>query len=251
MISSAAIAAAATMLQIQLHEYAHAVFAVWETGSATVHGTMETHPELPGTDEAAIAIAGPVFSLTLAVIVYAVSRPLPGGYLRAFLTWMSLSAAQGTFGYLMIAAFVPVGDTAVAFAEWGIPLAGYIVAGLIGLAGMLLNSFLLSREITRFFSDPADVLAASVWTWLLATAILAVVYVSVALISGQEAEMFVAITVGPTTALVFAPMATFFWQKTPHLRRPWRQGTAGVQATVLIVVVAIVLWHAFFPVAIG
>ncbi|MGI8575562.1 MAG: hypothetical protein ACR2MA_09525 [Egibacteraceae bacterium] len=199
------------MVQIQLHEYAHALVAVALTGSATVHGAMVTNPE--AADEAAIALAGPIFSLLLGTVVYAASRPLRSGLTRAFLTWASLAALQGTFGYLMIAAVVPVGDTAVAFEARGVPVPGYVLAGAVGVVGMLLSAYLLAREITRFFSDPQDVLAASVWTWLVATAFLLVVYTTAAFFAGLDGQLFVATVVGPATALVSAPMATFFWTR--------------------------------------
>lgn len=97
-------------------------------------------------------------------------------------------SAQGTFGYLIVGMFMPVGDTAVLFEAWGFSSLGYIAAGLVGLAGMLFLSYLLSREILRTVSDPGDVVAASVLTWLVATGVLAVVYVSAALIVGYHAE---------------------------------------------------------------
>lgn len=160
-------------------------------------------------------------------------------------------SAQGTFGYLIVGMFMPVGDTAVLFEAWGFSSLGYIAAGLVGLAGMLFLSYLLSREILRTVSDPGDVVAASVLTWLVATGVLAVVYVSAALIVGNHAEYLVPTVIGATTALVFAPMATFWWRKVPHLHQPWSHGSPVVQVTVLVLAIAVVLWHALAPVTIG
>lgn len=246
---TATIAAAASMIQIQLHEWAHGVVALALVGEATVHGAMVEHPG-PASAEAAIAIAGPVFSLILGILVYALSRPVRQGVVRTFLTWASLAALQGTFGYLMVAAVMPVGDTAVAFEAWGVPVIGYVLTGLIGLAGMFLNAYLLSREITRSFSDPGDVLAASVLTWLVATGALIVVYTTVAILADLQGELLVATVLGPVTSLVFAPMATFFWTRTPHLSMPYRI-SMGPAAILFAAAVVVVLIHAAFPVHVG
>lgn len=249
-LGSAAVAAGGAMAQIQLHEYAHAVVGVALSGSATVHGAMVEHPQLPAAEEALTAIAGPVFSVLLGVAVYVFSRSLPSGLVRALLTWLALAGLQGAFGYLMIAAVVPLGDTAVAFDAWGVPTVGYALAGAAGLAGMFLNAYLLAREITRSFSEPADVLAASVWAWLVATGVLLLVYTSVALLAGLDGQMLVATVIGPATALVFAPMATFFWTRTPHRHLPWAV-RVGPAVVVAVVVTVVVLLHAVAPVRLG
>lgn len=249
-LGGAAVAAGGAMAQIQLHEYAHAVAAIALTGSATVHSALVEHPDVPVADEALIAIAGPAFSLVLGVLVYAATRGLPSGLLRAFLTWFALSGLQGSFGYLMIAAVVPVGDTAVAFDAWGVPLAGYVAAGLVGLGGMFLNASLLCREITRSFSEPSDIVAAAVWTWLAATGVLVVVYGIAAAASGLDGQLLVATTIGPVTALVFAPMATFFWKRTPHRHLPWSV-SSGPALVLVLVLAAIVLLHALAPITYG
>ncbi|MGM7667169.1 hypothetical protein [Microbacterium sp. A93] len=250
-LSSSVIAASAAMLQIQVHEYAHGITAAVQGAPATISSLMAEHQPAPGVDDTLATLAGPLVSIVLAVILYAASRPLPAGYLRAFLTWMSLAAAQGTFGYLMVGMFMPVGDTAVLFETWGFSSIGYIAAGIIGIAGMFLLSYLLSRELLRTLSDPGDVVAASVMTWLVATAVLAAVYTSAALIAGYNAEHLVPTLIGATTALVFAPLATIWWQRVPHLHQPWSHGSPVVQVVVLVLAIAVVLWHALAPVTIG
>ncbi|GAA4778680.1 hypothetical protein [Citricoccus nitrophenolicus] len=250
-LSSSVIAATAAMLQVQMHEYAHGITAAVQGAPATISSLMAEHQSVPGVDATLATLAGPLFSIVLAVVLYAASRPLPAGYLRAFLTWMSFAAAQGTFGYLIVGMFMPVGDTAVLFEAWGFSSFGYIMAGVIGLAGMLFLSYLLSREILRTLSDRGDIIAASVLTWLVATAVMAVVYVSAALISGYSAEYLVPTLMGATTTLVFAPMATFWWQRVPHLHRPWDHGSPVVQGVMLVLAIAVVLWHALAPVTIG
>lgn len=250
-LSSSFIAAAAAMLQIQMHEYAHGITAAAQGAPATVSPLMAEHQSAPGVDDTLATLAGPLFSIVLAAILYAASRPLPSGYLRAFLTWISLSAAQGTFGYLMVGMFMPVGDTAVLFEAWGLPTVGYVAAGLVGIAGMFLLSYLLSREVMRTLSDQGDVVAATVVTWLVATGIMAVVYTSAALTVGYSAEYLVPTIIGATTALVFAPLATIWWQRVPHRHRPWSHGSPAVQVAVLVLAIAVVLWHALAPVTIG
>lgn len=248
---TALVAATAAMAQIQLHEYAHAVVAVLLTGSATVSGAMADHPPTTDANLAMIAIAGPVFSLVLGAVLYALGQATARGYLRTLLIWGGLASLQGTFGYLMISLIAPVGDTAVAFEAWGVPLWGYVLAFVLGLAGMFLNAYLLCREITRALSEPGDILAASVWTWLAATGVLLATYAAVALAAGADGEILLWTIIGPATALVFAPMATFFWRRTPHLEHGYDVGQPSVVATGFAVVLAVVLIHGFVGIELG
>ena len=247
---TALVAATAAMAQIQLHEYAHAVAAVLLTGSATVSGAMADHPETSDANLALIAIAGPAFSLVLGTVLHLLGR-VASGYLRALLTWGGLASLQGAFGYLMISLVAPVGDTAVAFDAWGVPMWGYVLGFVVGLAGMLLNAYLLCREITRSLSEPGDIVAASVWTWLAATGILLLAYVGVALAAGADGEIFVWTIIGPATALVFAPMATFFWRRTPHLAHRYDVGRPVTVVAAFVVVLAIVLLHGAVGIELG
>jgi len=248
---TALVAATAAMAQIQLHEYAHAVVALLLTGSATVTGAMADHPPTTDANLALIAIAGPVFSLVLGASLYALGRARASGYGRALLVWAGLASLQGAFGYVMISLVAPVGDTAVAFESWGVPMWGSVLAFVVGLAGMFLNAYLLCREITRALSVPADIVAASVWTWLVATGVLLVTYAAVALAAGADGEILVWTVIGPGTALVFAPMATFFWRRTPHLERGYDVGRPGSVVAGFVVVLVIVLVHGFVGVELG
>ncbi|MFD1716638.1 hypothetical protein [Georgenia deserti] len=247
----ALVAAAATMVHIQLHEYSHAAVALAQVGEAEVRGAVVFSPDKPDAQEAVEAITGPVFSVVSGVVALALARGLHGGYLRAFLTWFGLVGIQNLWGYLMIAMIAPLGDTAVAFGIWGVPTAVQVALGLVGVAGMLGNSYLLAREITRSLSAPSEVLAASVLTWLLATGILAVVYTAAAFGAGADPEYLVITVVGPATALVFAPMAIFFWTRTPHRRMPWDVGSVRTAAILLALAVALVLVHALAGVRLG
>ncbi len=118
----------------------------------------------------------------------------------------------------MITLIAPVGDTAVALrsvacrsrAGSSPSSKGWILAFVVGLAGMFANANLLAGEIARTFSEPGPFRAASVWTWLVATGLLLVVYVGVALIAVVGADVLGLDGRGPATALVFAPMATMF-----------------------------------------
>ncbi|MGC5629147.1 hypothetical protein ACPYO6_13015 [Georgenia sp. Z1344] len=248
---TAAVAVTAVILHIQLHEYAHAVTAVLLVGSSTVHGAMADHPPASDADLALIAMAGPVFSVVLGLLAWAASRPMPSGYARALLTWIGLSSIQGAFGYLMIALVAPVGDTAVAFEAWGLGIVWSIASFVVGVAGMFLCAYLLAREIGRTFETPAPFRSASVWTWLVATAAILAIYGGVAVLAGLDGELFAWTIIGPSTALVFAPMATIFWKAVPYRRRPWSVGATPVVVAGLVVAVAIVAVHAIVGVELG
>src|SRR5699024_9744381 len=71
------------------------------------------------------------------------------------------------------------------------------------------------------------------------------------LAAGADGEILVWTVIGPGTALVFAPMATFFWRRTPHLERGYDVGRRGSVVAGFVVVLVIVLVHGFVGVELG
>ncbi len=149
-------------------------------------------------------------------MLYAVQRRLRPGYGRLVLLWLALTSAQTGFGYFIIAAVVPVGDTGRAFEAWGVPTAGYLAAAALGVVGQLGLSALTARELSPWFARTTDVRRWVLLPWVLGSVLLVVVYAVVA-VGDLPPEVVVAVLAGVATSAVFMPTTTFFLRRSACL----------------------------------
>ena len=110
-------------------------------------------------DEAAVstagviitALAGPVFSLVMGLVVMVVARSWGRGFCRLFWMWLSFMGVMNFVGYCFIAPFAQAGDTGQALALLGAP--GWVCV-LVGLVGVAVASSWLARrfavEVKRY-----------------------------------------------------------------------------------------------------
>lgn len=255
-LSSTFIATTAVLLSVQLHEYAHAVAAVLQGGSAQVYGALAQTQDVSEEAGLVTTAVAPVFSLVIGLILYAVAQALPQGYLRALLVWTGLASVMNFAGYLVIAPFGSVGDTAVVLQGLDAPAWVFMVAPVLGVAMMFGLALLMARETTRDRDGIVGVRAAAAWPWLWATLALVVIYLGAALLSGghfedNRVEAVLLMTIGPATALVWAPMAAMFVGRVRGVAAPRDYGSVGLAAGVLAVMVAVVAFHAFVGVSLG
>ena len=122
-----------------VHEFAHGVAAVLLGYPSTVHATSTDSTPIGVGDAVTIAMAGPVFSLALGVVLLVAFRLRPGlggwGVGRLFLVWFVLLNLYEFIGYLMTAPFLTVGDIHQAVELLGWPVWVDWVLAVVGLVG--------------------------------------------------------------------------------------------------------------------
>ena len=200
----------AVVLAITLHELAHVVADLaYGSPAVLLPNAVDAVERLTSGQQAVVAITGPVASLALGLALYAAQLRLQPGYGRLLLLWLALTSAQTGFGYFIVAAVLPLGDTGRAFQEWGVPPAGYVVAAVLGVVGQLSLSALTAREVSPWFDRATDVRRWVLLPWVLSTVVLLLLYAAVS-IGTVAPEAVVAVLAGVGTATIFLPTTTFF-----------------------------------------
>ena len=114
LVGSSSAFALAFFAMTLVHEFAHGVAAVLLGYSVTVHATSADSTPIGVNDVVTIAMAGPVFSLLIGLLLLLAVhlRPSLGGrgVGRLFLIWFVLQNLYEFVGYLMTAPFLEIGD---------------------------------------------------------------------------------------------------------------------------------------------
>ncbi|MFT4234181.1 MAG: hypothetical protein QM607_04160 [Microbacterium sp.] len=236
-------------IMVLLHESSHAVAdALLGCTPTQVPFAVDCTPELAPDDGAIVAITGPIFSLALGLIGFAVDRIAKPLRAHPFwcLVWLwtiFLSIEEGV-GYFVIVGLVPAGDTAVAYAAWGAPVWVYIVSTSLGIAAMFGTGWLFSRpliDLTTTMSERNDL---SFWPWIAGTlgfGVLTTIYML--LTPGIDGGAIAAVLFGIPGMAVFAPISLMFGGKRFEAAAPIRMGgvTGGIILLCVLIVVNVTL----------
>lgn len=203
-------------IMVLLHESSHAVAGALLGYHPTQLPFAVTYLPEPATADAAVtAITGPLFSLISGFALYGIDRAVrpfrQWSYWRLVWLWTVFASIEEGFGYFTIAGLAPAGDTAQAFALWGLPGWTYFAATAFGVGGLFLTARMFADPVVELSSSISDRRAISVWPWLYGTiagVVLMGIYVLLSPgigLGGVAAVMAGAIAVG-----VYAPMSMMF-----------------------------------------
>lgn len=230
-----------SIVSITVHEIAHLVADLLHgTGATLLPNSVEAVDARPLDEQAVIAIAGPVASVVLGLVVYLLHRRMADGYGRLLVMWLGLTSAQIGFGYFLVAPFLSAGDTGKAFAIWAVPTAGYVLATVVGVVGTLTLSALTAREVAPWLVVVNDLRPVVILPWLLATLLLTAVYAAVAVRAYAGDQLF-AVLAGVVSVAIFAPMASYFVGRFTVGRRTLPLGSPVPPLVGLAVAVALVV----------
>lgn len=130
---------AAALITVTLHEFAHGAAAVAFGLHPTVYGLHEEDIASGGAQAAIIAAAGPIGSLVLGLLFFAVHTRLRGqGFGRYLTFWLGLLGMALCMGYLLTPPFYREGDVYKVLAGMGAATPLLIgVAFVLGGAGFV------------------------------------------------------------------------------------------------------------------
>lgn len=236
-------------IMILLHETSHSVAgALLGYLPTQVPFAVGYTPEPPPNAEAIAAFTGPIFSLVSGLVGFAIDvavkpfRSCP--FWRLVWLWTIFLSIQEAVGYFVIVGILPAGDTAVAFAAWGVPVWGYILATVLGIGAMFANGWLFSRPVIAMTTSMKERYALAFWPWIAGTIGFGVLMTLYVLITpGVDEAAVIAVLAAVPGVAVFAPISFMFGTNrfegsAPiQLKRP----IAGVVVLVVLVVVNLVL----------
>lgn len=235
----------AAMANSLLHELAHAVAGLVQGMAPTVTPfSVDYQPGPTAGQEVVNALAGPVWSLVMGVVLMVLARSWGTGFVRLFWLWLAFMGVMNFAGYLLIAPFVTAGDTARALSLLGAPGWVFVLAALLGAAGQFGLAFLFAGQVKRYTDgiDGEGVLAFRAW----AVGTLVVILLTVVELTmvGPPAGAIVAVAAYSFAVGIFAPMQFIFRGRVPPrakedlgLDRVSRAGlgvTAAVAAALLV-----------------
>lgn len=234
----------ASAVMVFVHELAHLVagLALGHPGTLFAFGVSH-HGDPSQSDQAAMALAGPAFSL-VSGIVMAIWMPLRrrAHFGHLIWLWFAFTSVQEGVAYLCLTPF-GVGDTGSAATLLNIPLPLQFLALAMGIGGMFANARAFAPHLARHAgADQADRNAMSLFVWLygiLASVLLSVLYLAIAPMDVSPGDQIAVIAAG-TALLVFAPMANLFRRQVAAVaHEPLRLQpvpVAGLGVLVLLVV---------------
>lgn len=234
---------------VLLHETSHAVAgALLGYVPTQVPFGVGLTPEPPPDAEAIAAITGPIFSLTSGLVGLAIdvaaqpfrSRP----FWRLVWLWTIFLSIQAAVGYFVVVGILPAGDTATAFAAWGVPAWVYIVTTVLGIGAMFANGWLFSRPVIAMTTNMTEKYAIAFWPWITGTIGFAVLMTLYVLITpGVDEDAIITVLAAVPGAAVFAPISMMFGTNRFEATAPieLKRPIAGVVVLVALVVVNLVL----------
>ncbi|GIH49404.1 hypothetical protein SAMN05421833_11438 [Microbispora rosea] len=148
--------ATAQLVEVFLHEGAHALAARAVGFHPAIGQFVELHvPSPERAQEALVAAGGPIGSLVTGLVCWALYRRRGPSYPRLLLMWLAMTGITAFLGYLVVMPLLTVGDTGVLARLYHVPVA---VQFLVTAAGMALL-YLVTRPLSRMYLDslPASV----------------------------------------------------------------------------------------------
>ncbi|MEO7587615.1 MAG: hypothetical protein ABIS84_06260 [Arachnia sp.] len=205
------IAVGMSCFAVMLHEYAHAVPQLIAGANTSTIRAMSADPtgSLSVTAQGWTAAAGPLFSLTMGIVVWGVARRRRGAAFQMAL-WFYIAAIQNAAGYLVITPF-GVGDTATMVERWGWPSWVQIVMPVLGAAMMFGLAAMVAVDIRARFQSVRGLRMAVMWPVLWATSILVALSLVLALAGGYDADIVFVMVMSMTSVYVAALMCSIFW----------------------------------------
>jgi len=201
----------AAMVNDTLHELAHAAAGLVLGLKPTVSPfSVQFAPEGTRDQEVLTALAGPVASLALGLVLMRLTRHRGRGVTRLFWTWLAGMGVMNFAGYLFIAPFAGVGDTGQALGLLGAPGWVFVLVCLVGAAVQLLLARHFAREVQRYARDLGEQRALAFQAWLLGTAGLVVLTAAQVALLGPPADVAAVVVVYSIAVGVFAPMQFLF-----------------------------------------
>lgn len=139
---------AAYLLSIILHELAHFIMAVSLGYDATLFHNRVTYDGRDNTlHEVLIAGSGPLYSLVQGIVSLFLLRRMSASATSLFVLWFSVIGFISFFGYLMIAPFIPFGDTERVFNLLEFP---FFLQIIIAIIAVITITIILMRFVTSF-----------------------------------------------------------------------------------------------------
>jgi hypothetical protein len=176
LVNSAVAFMIALPLMITAHEFGHALAGVAQGLQPTVYPNQVTY-RIEGTSAQRVitALAGPVVSLLIGVLVLAVV-PAGRGFGTLFLLWFGALNVQEFTGYLMTAPFFSIGDIGAALHLLDAPTWSYWLVLVIGALGTValgrhFTSRLLALTEPEAGGRSAQLRSLGLFAWLLGAAL--------------------------------------------------------------------------------
>lgn len=127
----------AASVSTTLHESAHAVAGLAFGHAVTLSSfSADTVRPMSHGHAAVMTAAGPVFSLTLGVVLILTGQNLGRGFGRLFVMWLGFLSAQNFVGYLAITPF-RAGDSGAFVDELGLPGVVAWIFCAVGVVGLV------------------------------------------------------------------------------------------------------------------
>lgn len=237
----------AAMLSVTLHECAHAVAGLVQGLGVTLSTNSVSYDGAPSEHQATLAAAaGPLWSLVLGLVLYAVGRDRGPGHVRLLVLWVSLMSMANVAGYLLIAPFARAGDTGKVLDLLGAPAFVYVVSCALGVVGTLAVSRTLATQVVRYAHTPEEMRAMVIFPWLIGTGLVVSLTLLQSPFQDLEPDQTFLVLLAAVAIGIFAPMFSFFYGSMTigdeHLQlgssRPWIVATAAV--AVLLTALAVV-----------
>lgn len=214
LVNNLVAAVLACTVMIFVHELAHLVtgLVLGYPGVFVAFGVL--HVGEPTAVEAAImALAGPAFSLvTGLVMMFWMPLQQRRSFGHLVWLWFAFVSVQEAVTYLCLTPF-GAGDTGDAARLLGLPVVWQFVALAIGVGGMFFTARMFAPHLFRYAGTDArhrNAMGLFVWLYgMIAIVALTFVYLLVVPVSFTPGEQ-IAVMVGGTALLVFAPMANIF-----------------------------------------
>jgi hypothetical protein len=241
LITSALAFAVAVLLSTTAHEFGHALAALALHAHPVVHPFSVDPGVHSNHDHLITALAGPLVSLVLGIVVALLPRRGPAA-LRLLQFWFATISLGNLFAYLMTGPFHNAGDINAAVHYAHAPTWLAFIGFVVGVAGLIAVGWLASGWLVVMV-DPADELAAQLralglFAWLLGAALSVVV--SIGAFDFDTVGLFEAF--GVLTAGVFIFVVRSYLRRRPDLAPGTRRlavglPDAGLLAVLLVVVV--------------
>lgn len=236
----------AAIINSAVHEGAHAAAALG-FGARPTLGPFSVDYDESALDPGAqivIALAGPVFSLVMGLVVMVIGRNWGRGFGRLFWMWLPFMGVMNFVGYCVIAPVAQVGDTGKALNLLGAPGWVFVVVCLVGVAGQFLLARRFAVEVKRYAIGQAEERQLSFFSWLIGTPVVIVLTVAELVLMHAAPAHFVVVAAYAVAVGVFAPMQFIFSGRVHNTHEPLAltgAPTTGLIVTALAAAVALVV----------
>lgn len=208
----------AALVNDTTHELAHAVAAL-SLGLTPTIGPFSVDfadTGVSATHQIVVALAGPVFSLVMGLVLMRLARSWGRGLVRLFWMWLPFMGVMNFVGYCFIAPIARGGDTGQALTLMKAAFWVFLLVALAGAGGFVLLARRFAVEVKRYASDLQEERRLGYYPWLIGTPIIIVItLVEIALDGVGGAELFLVASYGFAVG-VFAPMQFIFRTKVSN-----------------------------------